>query len=647
MLKKSEKSLIKFFGQRWKKFDQEPIKTELKKIFDIYFGNFPFDKINKKSVGIDIGSGTGRWAQFILPKVKKLYCLEPSNEAISISKIKLSKYKNCIHLNKEANDIFEIEDHSLDFAYSLGVLHHITDINKAMHSFSIKLKDRAPVLLYLYYNLETRGIIYRLISKLINIIRIIISRMPSLFKFIISDFFAIFIYFPLSRFAKFISYLGINTSRLPLSFYKDYSFYTLRSDSLDRFGTIIEKRYTKDDIIKICNKFGIKNLVFNKNQPYWTVCGEFDKNLYYENLSNKKTNMLIICPYPYGKMASQRLKYEQHINFLKEKNFTITVSSFFDLQTWNVLYKKGYIFRKIIGTLKGYFFRNIIINSISNFDIVYVHMWVVPFGKNFYEKIFRNNSKILIYDIEDNLLINSKSDINPINHYLRSNKKYIYLIENSDHVITSAPDLNDLCLNISKKNNSTFIPPGIDLNRYITSPTNVNENNLIAIGWTGTFSSIKYLKVLEKIFTKLAKKINFKLVIIGNFEYNLDGLKTEMIQWKKETEIEDLSKIDIGVYPLMKNEKWVYGKSGLKALQYMAMGIPSVSTNIGNVKNFIVNGHNGFLVNDDNEWEKVLYSLLKDSKLRKKIGVNARKTIEDSYSNNLIREKYYNILKKY
>ena len=159
MLKKTDKSLIKFFGQRWKKFDQEPIITELKKIYDIYFENFPFDKINKNSVGIDIGSGSGRWAQFILPKVKKLYCLEPSKEAITISKTKLSKYKNCIHINKEANDIFEIEDHSLDFAYSLGVLHHITDINKAMHSFCIKLKDGAPVLLYLYYNLESRGFI--------------------------------------------------------------------------------------------------------------------------------------------------------------------------------------------------------------------------------------------------------------------------------------------------------------------------------------------------------------------------------------------------------------------------------------------------------------------------------------------------------
>ena len=139
MNKNKNESLIKFFGKRWQKFDQEPINTELKKIFEIYFKNFPFNKINKNSAGIDIGSGTGRWAQFILPKVKKLYCLEPSEEAINISKNKLSKYNNCIHLNQSAENLDEISDHSLDFAYSLGVLHHIPDTDKAINSFCIKL----------------------------------------------------------------------------------------------------------------------------------------------------------------------------------------------------------------------------------------------------------------------------------------------------------------------------------------------------------------------------------------------------------------------------------------------------------------------------------------------------------------------------
>ena len=273
-------------------------------------------------------------------------------------------------------------------------------------------------------------------------------------------------------------------------------------------------------------------------------------------------------------------------------------------------------------------------------------MWVSPFGNNLYEKIYKNNSKYLIYDIEDNLLINSKSDVNPINHYLRSSKKYLYLIKNANHTITSAPDLNDLCLEISQNLNSTFISPGINLDRYNNKKIINHSKDIVTIGWTGTFSSIKYLKTLEKVFLNLSKLVKFKLVVIGNFDYDLNGLDIEMIQWNKNTEIEDLSKIDIGVYPLMKDEKWVYGKSGLKAIQYMAMGIPSVSTNIGNVKNFVIHNQNGFLVNDDREWEKILYDLVTNFNLRKKIGTEARKTVEDKFGNKIIRHKYLNILKK-
>ena len=111
-------------------------------------------------------------------KVRKLYCLEPSKKTY-FSKYDYEYYEKFYGLIKEANDIFEIEDHSLDFAYSLGVLHHIIDFNKAMHSFCIKLKDGAPgIVIFVSTILESRKNIYRLISKLINIIRIIISRMP-------------------------------------------------------------------------------------------------------------------------------------------------------------------------------------------------------------------------------------------------------------------------------------------------------------------------------------------------------------------------------------------------------------------------------------------------------------------------------------
>ena len=118
----------------------------------------------------------------------------------------------------------------------------------------------------------------------------------------------------------------------------------------------------------------------------------------------------------------------------------------------------------------------------------------------------------------------------------------------------------------------------------------------------------------------------FKLRIIGNFEYSLQGVDTEVIQWSKENEVIDLQGIDIGLYPLPQND-WVLGKSGLKAIQYMAFGLPTVATNVGTTSRIIRNMDNGILVKEDDEWIKSLEMLIKNPDIRKKLGENARKTV--------------------
>ena len=163
-----DKELVDFFGKRWKTFKQNFIEKDLKTIFDKYFSIFPWSLIGNDSSGIDIGSGSGRWAQFVLPKVKKLYCLDPSIEAIEVSRNNLKQFKNCEFINSGISEIKSLPNHSLDFAYSLGVLHHIPDTNKAMHSIGLKLKDGAPFLLYLYYDLENRKLYYKFMFFITN-----------------------------------------------------------------------------------------------------------------------------------------------------------------------------------------------------------------------------------------------------------------------------------------------------------------------------------------------------------------------------------------------------------------------------------------------------------------------------------------------
>ena len=165
----------------------------------------------------------------------------------------------------------------------------------------------------------------------------------------------------------------------------------------------------------------------------------------------------------------------------------------------------------------------------------------------------------------------------------------------------------------------------------------------ITIGWTGTFSSKEYLDLLNDALVKLKSRCDFKLLIIGNFEYKFPEMDLEVIQWNRENEVKDMQKIDIGIYPLPDNS-WVYGKSGLKAIQYMAFGLPTVATNIGTTSKIIEHMKNGLLVNNDKEWVDSLEELIKSPRLRKSLGQNARKTVVDKYSIGAIKMEYFSII---
>ena len=144
----------------------------------------------------------------------------------------------------------------------------------------------------------------------------------------------------------------------------------------------------------------------------------------------------------------------------------------------------------------------------------------------------------------------------------------------------------------------------------------------------------------------IAKEKDIKLKVIGDGNFTMEGIEVEANFWERNTEVEELSKIDIGLYPLP-NEDWVLGKSGLKALQYMALGIPTIATDIGANKRIIKNGENAFLVNSPEEWKKCILTLIENEELRKSIGVKARKNVEDHFSIKANEASYLNILQKY
>ena len=357
-----------------------------------------------------------------------------------------------------------------------------------------------------------------------------------------------------------------------------------------------------------------------------------------------RKKILVICPFPQGVAAGQRLKYEQYFENWTDNGYEITVSSFMDMEMWKVVYTHGNFLAKVFGTFRGYFGRILDLIRVGRYDLIYVHMWITPFGTSMVERIFRGLSKIIIYDIEDNVIMKKSNERNPFIDFFKSSKKIKYLIKTADHVITSSPFLNDFCLRINLNKACTYISSSVDTDRFL--PVNsYNNEKKVTIGWTGTFSSKIYLDLLRNVFTDLNKRIDFKLRVIGNFHYELPGIDLEVVQWTKEKEVEDLQGIDIGIYPLVQDE-WVMGKSGLKAIQYMAFGLPTVATNVGTTPLIIRHMENGWLVNTEKEWIDALETLVKNSELRRNIGQAARFTVLENYSNIVIKLTYLSILNK-
>ena len=271
-MKNEDKNTVDGFGDEWSRFDQSDLPHEEQQLlFDEYFSVFPWKYISKESVGFDLGCGTGRWAKSVAPKVKKLKCIDPSS-AIDIAKRNLAAFNNC-EFEKATVDEMSIQDNSMDFGYSLGVLHHIPNTALGIKQSVKKLKNGAPFLLYLYYRFDNRPIWFRFVWYLTDLLRRVISKMPYRLRYISSQFIAVLIYYPLARMALLLEKLKFNVSNFPLSSYKNLSFYTMRTDALDRFGTRLEQRFTQREIKEMMENAGLEKIEFSNSKPYWVAVG--------------------------------------------------------------------------------------------------------------------------------------------------------------------------------------------------------------------------------------------------------------------------------------------------------------------------------------------------------------------------------------
>ncbi len=264
--------VVEGFGDEWSRFDQSSLTgEELERMFDNYFSIFPWDRLPDGAVGFDLGCGSGRWAKLVAPRVGKLYLFDPSEDALNVARRNLAGANN-VEFTVAGADNIPLEDASCDFGYSLGVLHHIPDTEAGMRACVAKLKSGAPFLVYLYYNFDNRPAWFRLIWRMSNAVRGLVCRLPHAIRYAISQVLALVLYWPLARTARVLEKMGVNVASFPLSQYRHNSFYVMRNDALDRFGTRLEKRFSKAEIEAMMRRCGLRDITFSTTS-FWTAVG--------------------------------------------------------------------------------------------------------------------------------------------------------------------------------------------------------------------------------------------------------------------------------------------------------------------------------------------------------------------------------------
>lgn len=290
----------------------------------------------------------------------------------------------------------------------------------------------------------------------------------------------------------------------------------------------------------------------------------------------------------------------------------------------------GKPFFKIWAIAKGFFKRVAVLFFCAQYDFIFIHREATPVGPPVFEfiiaKVLR---KKIIYDFDDAIWLTDRPSESPVFKLIKWRSKVAAICKWS-HKVSAG---NDFLASFAMNHASVVVvnPTTIDLSYHQTDRL-TSENNRVVIGWTGSHSTLKYLKQIETVLQQIALQFdNVDFIVIADRQPELELSRLGFIKWDLETEIRDLSMIDIGIMPLPDDE-WSKGKCGFKLLQYMSMGIPAVASPVGVNTQIIEDGVCGFTCTSENEWKEKLSILITNKKLRTSMGARGRQVVEERYS---------------
>ncbi len=268
-----DEKVVEEFGEEWLKFHEfsdEMISKSVGEYFDILNDKI----INKNTYAIDIGCGSGRWTKVMALRAGFIEAVDPSNAIFAADRL-LKNIEN-VRLTKASINTLPFNDETFDFAMSVGVLHHIPDTRQAMKDCVRKIKPGGYFYTYIYHDISHKGFITRTAFAISDTLRRIISRLPAALKKFICDIIAALVYLPLVSISRFVNWLGLKriAKKIPLADYSNKAFFVMRNDALDRFGTRLEQRFTREQVEEMMKSAGLDEIVISDGTPYWHGVGK-------------------------------------------------------------------------------------------------------------------------------------------------------------------------------------------------------------------------------------------------------------------------------------------------------------------------------------------------------------------------------------
>lgn len=264
--------VVRAFDDEWARFPTVR-SSEFLSLFDLYFDLVPEDRMTSDGVVLDAGCGAGRWAIEAAVRGARVLAID-RGMSIELANRNAAGSDRiaCIQADLRA---LPIRPATLSWAYSLGVLHHMEEPEKALSAIVRAVEPGGLVLLYLYYALDGRGPLFRAAFRTTDLVRRLVSRWPRAAVIPFSTAFAVLVYWPLARLSALAGAAGRRrmADAMPLSFYRDRPLWIMRNDSLDRFGTRLEVRYTREQMVRLMRSSGLRDVRFSPRPPFWHATG--------------------------------------------------------------------------------------------------------------------------------------------------------------------------------------------------------------------------------------------------------------------------------------------------------------------------------------------------------------------------------------